>query len=31
MSERAARKSRVGMVVSDAMDKTVVVSIESTV
>ena len=31
MSERAARKSRVGMVVSDAMDKTVVVNIESTV
>ncbi len=31
MAERAARKVRTGVVVSDKMDKTVVVSIESTV
>ena len=31
MSERALRKTRVGKVVSDKMDKTVVVSIETSV
>ncbi len=31
MSERAFRKSRVGMVVSDKMDKTIVVAIETRV
>lgn len=31
MSERASRKTRVGMVVSDKMDKTIVVAIEDRV
>ena len=31
MSERAVRKTRVGMVVSDKMDKTIVVAIEDRV
>lgn len=31
MAKRASRKERVGMVVSDAMDKTIVVAVESLV
>ena len=31
MSERALRKTRIGMVVSDKMDKTIVVAIEDSV